>query len=168
MYPITTWQARKAAALSAVDEAILTKRRAERAGRKTQREWLTARGLKATRAQHVYRVETTAIDIPAWASQHAIPGFTSEACVIWVRERGVAKTIARYDTEAGGRPEIQKVEARRCCYCGLWHLGFNAAELREREQRVRLSLGTLELGPCSVHCSWRAESNGIGVKRKQS
>jgi hypothetical protein len=163
MYPKTNWQAKKAAALSAVEEAIRKRRRAERAARKIQREWLAARGLKSTRAQHVYYVETTAIHIPAWASQHAFPEFTGEESVIWVRERGIAKTIARYDVEAGGRPTIMKVEARRCPICGLWHLGLSATMQREREQRVRLSLGTLRLGPCGVHCTSRDENNGTGV-----
>ncbi len=64
MNPTKNWREKKAAALLAVDEAILTKYRAERAGRKAKREWMTRRGLKPTRAQAVYRVQTDAINIP--------------------------------------------------------------------------------------------------------
>ena len=39
-----------------VDEAILTKFRAERASRKMKREWMTRHGLNPTRAQTIYRL----------------------------------------------------------------------------------------------------------------
>lgn len=144
------WREKKAAALSAVDEAVLQKRRAERASRKLKREWMERHGLKPTRAQTVYRVETVAINIPEWAEPHAIPEFSREVDVIWVKERGVAKTIAEYDRAAGGHPRVDPFEARRCPLCRLWHLGLGARMLRQAEEAARLSRKPLE--PCSIWC----------------
>jgi hypothetical protein len=150
MYPTTNWREKKAAALSTVDEAIVKKLRAERASRKTKREWMTRHGLKPTRAQTVYRVRTDAINVPEWAEHHAIPGFSGESDVIWVKQRNVAKMIAEYDRAAGGRPSIYEFEARRCPLCRRWHLGLDARTLRESEEAARLNRKPLE--PCSISC----------------
>jgi hypothetical protein len=150
MYPTTNWREKKAAALSAVGGAIVKKLRAERASRKTKREWLTRHGLKPTRTQTVYRVETDAINIPEWAEHRAIPGFSREPDVIWVKHRSVAKIIAEYDRAAGGRPSIDPFEARRCPLCRRWHLGLDARTLRESEEAARLDRKLLE--PCSIWC----------------
>lgn len=160
----TNWREKKAQALSAVDEAILTKRRAERASRKAKREWMTRRGLKPTRAQAVYRVQTDAMNIPEWAEQHAIPLFTREADVIWVKRRSMAKTIAEYDRAAGGHPSITEHEARRCPLCRRWYLGFEAKMLREREEAARLS--RKPLGPCSISCDGKGTGAWSGGSSK--
>ena len=60
-----------------------------------------------------------------------------------------------------------KAASKRVAPCGLWHLGLNAAIQREREQGVRLSLGTLQLGPCGTHCTRRDEGDRIGIARKE-
>jgi hypothetical protein len=150
MYPTTSWQAKKATALSAVNQAILTKYRAERASRKVKREWMSRHGLKPTRAQTVYRVETDATNIPEWAEHRAIPGFSREPDVIWVKQRNLAKTIAEHDRAAGGQPRIDPFEARRCPLCKRWHLGPDAQMLRHAEETARLSRKPLE--PCSIWC----------------
>jgi len=150
MYRTTNWREKKAAALSAVDGAIVKKLRAERASRKTKREYMTRHGLQPPRAQTVYRVQTDAINIPEWAECRAIPGFSREPDVIWVKQRNVAKMIAEYDRAAGGRPSICEFEARRCPLCRRWHLGLDAQTLRESEEASRLSRKPLE--PCSIWC----------------
>ena len=150
MYSTTNWREKRAQAIEAVDEAILTRFRADRASRKLKREWMKRHRLKPTRAQAVYRVQTDAINIPEWAEHRAIPGFSREADVIWVKQRGVAKMIAEYDRAAGGRPSIDPFEARRCPLCRRWHLGLDARTLRESEEAARLNRKPLE--PCSISC----------------
>lgn len=149
---MTTWRERKEKALSAAENALRQQRRCERDNRRAQRIWLRQHGLKEIRAVSVYRVETQAIDIPEWAKKHALPEFSSELNVIWVKQRGTAKLIARYDRAAGGTPQVMEVEARRCPLCGRWMLGLDATMQRERELAVRLSLGTLQIEPCSIFC----------------
>lgn len=150
MDPVANWREKKAHAQLVVGEAILTKFRAERASRKTKREWMTRHGLQPTRAQSVYRIQTDAISIPEWAKHRAIPGFSREPDVIWVKQRSVAKMIAEYDRAAGGRPSIVEFEARRCPLCARWTLGLDAQMLRQNEEAARLSRKPLE--PCSIWC----------------
>jgi hypothetical protein len=139
-------------AMSEIENALRQQRRCERENRRVQRQWLRQHGLTEIRAMSVYRVETQAIDTPEWAEKYAIPEFSREPDVIWVKQRGTAKLIARYDKEAGGTPRVDECEARRCPYCTRWMIGFEAAEQRKRELAVRLSLGKLKLPPCNFIC----------------
>jgi hypothetical protein len=163
----TDWRAAKARAEAAHERAILTKFRAERASRKTKREWMTRHGLKPTRAQSVYRVQTDAINIPEWTEHLAIPGFSGERDVIWVKQRSLAKMIAEYDRAAGGQPRIDPFEARRCPLCKRWHLGPDARMLRESEEAARLSRKPLE--PCSIWCQpVNALACGLAAQRNRT
>ena len=138
MNPTTSWQAKKAHALEAVDQAILTKRRAERASRKARREWMTRRGLKPTRAQAIYRVETNAINIPEWAEHRAIPGFSGEDDVVRVRkEHGQIKLRSTIAPPADCLALIP-LKPARCPLCQAFGSSLNRRMLREREEAARL------------------------------
>jgi hypothetical protein len=92
-------------------------------------------------------VQTDQINIPEWAFRHALEGFTREADVIWVKQRAVAKQITREDAGCGGKPQFEKVIARRCSICQMWCIGLLADDRKMVEERY-----TGKLQPCSSTC----------------
>lgn len=115
----------------------LRARRAERA----------ARGIKERRQRMVWRVEVTAIAVPAWARARALRGLTSGEAYLWLR-RGDAKMLERLDREAGGEPMVIEAEFRRCKICWRPLLGDDAAARRAQE----LGGATADQLPCGPEC----------------
>ena len=94
--------------------------------------------LNPTRPQFIWRVETTAIEIPREFWCYAVPGFTQERRVIWTRQRKIAQQISNADEQAGGHPWPFQYESRKCLLCGQWRIGFRAQIQRENESIVWL------------------------------
>ena len=97
------------------------------------------RKLNPTRPQFIWRVKTTAIDIPRQFRHYHVAGFDREPRLTWTRNRKVAEQIGNPDEQAGGQPRVSRHVARRCAYCGCWWLGFIARFLREFECRAWIS-----------------------------
>jgi hypothetical protein len=96
------------------------------------------------------RVDTTAIEIPAWALAKAEKRLPSSSHHVWFRGRssGRAKILERQDRQAGGRPELTTVEYRLCPVCGRLLLSLEAVARRELDESGPLGR-TL---PCSGDC----------------
>jgi hypothetical protein len=108
------------------------------------------RKLNPTRPQFIWRVKTTAIDVPREFWRYAVPGFTPEPRVIWTRQRRIALQISKADEQSGGHPWPFQYEARQCLLCGWWRIGYGAQIQRESESIAWLS--GKPLGPCSPRC----------------
>jgi hypothetical protein len=136
-------------------ENILTSRRnhwprQERVQRKERQRVLRGRGIKPAKKQWVICVETTAIEIPAWARAKAETRLFQSAHRVWFRGRnsGRAKILERQDRQAGGRPEVTAVEYRMCPVCDRMLLGLEAEARRKLDESGVLGR-TL---PCSSTC----------------
>ena len=110
--------------------------RAERAYRKAEVERINRRGARPTKKLWLLCVETTAIEIPAWAQAKAERRMSVAPHRVWFRGRnnGRAKILARQDRVAGGSPEITAVEYRACARCGRLMLGLEAQARRRVEE----------------------------------
>ena len=53
--------------------------------------------------RYIWRVETTAIDIPREVLRRSMPGFGREPSVIWTRQRKIAEQISNADERPGGQ-----------------------------------------------------------------
>ena len=111
---------------------------------------LRGRGIKPAKKQWVICVETTAIEIPAWARAKAETRLSQSAHRVWFRGRnsGRAKILERQDRQAGGRPEVTAVEYRMCPVCDRMLLGLEAEARRKLDESGVLGR-TL---PCSSTC----------------
>lgn len=110
--------------------------RQERIQRKEQKRVLRNKGVRPTRKQWVICVETTAIEIPAWALAKSDKRLSSSEHHVWFRGRnnGRAKILERQDKAAGGKPELTAVEWRLCPVCGRMLLSLEAAARRRLDE----------------------------------
>jgi hypothetical protein len=124
--------------------------RQERTQRQERKRVLRNRGIKPAKKQWVICVETTAIEIPAWARAKAEPNLSQSPHRVWFRGRnsGRAKILERQDRQAGGRPEVTAVEYRMCPVCDRMLLGLEA-EARRKLDESGINGRTL---PCSNKC----------------
>ena len=92
---------------------------------------MRARGIRPAKKQWMICVETTAIEIPAWAIARCEKRLSLEPHQVWFRGRnnGRAKILERQDRLAGGSPELTPVEYRVCKKCGRLMLSVEAVYL---------------------------------------
>jgi hypothetical protein len=134
--------------------------RQERVQRKERQRVLRGRGIKPAKKQWVICVETTAIEIPAWARAKADTRLSQSRHRVWFRGRnsGRAKILERQDRQAGGKPEVTAVECRVCEPCGRLLLGIEAEARRKLDESSILGRSL----PCSSAC------RGHGARDLQS
>jgi len=124
--------------------------RLERIQRREQKRFLRSKGVRPAKKQWVICVETTAIEIPAWAQTKADKRFTIDNHRVWFRGRnsGRAKILERQDRQAGGKPELTAVEWRLCPVCKRVLLSLEASARRRLDESSKLGR---EIG-CSSEC----------------
>lgn len=118
--------------------------------RKEVKRRLIRDGIKPTKKQWVICVETTAIEIPAWAKAKAEGRLSQSEHHVWFRGRnnGRAKILERQDRAAGGNPELTAVEFRLCQTCGRMMLSLEAEGRRRLDEGSRLGRQTA----CGSEC----------------
>ena len=137
------------------DELIPKLRRIERRQRADSRYQLLRIGVSPAKVKRVHCVETDAIEIPKWALRHALPHFTLEPKLIWVKQRNVANEIAAEDGRHDGRPRLTHHQAYQCPTCKRWSLGIAAVQLARAVEHQRLAIRTActsEPVSCGIHC----------------
>lgn len=107
-------------------------------------------GIKPAKKQWVICVETTKIEIPAWAKAKAEGRLSQSEHHVWFRGRnnGRAKILERQDRAAGGKPELTMVEFRLCPVCGRMLLSLEAEARRKLDESSKLGRQM----PCSGEC----------------
>lgn len=124
--------------------------RLERIERRAQKRMLRNKGVKLAKRQWVTCVQTTAITIPQWAIDRASRYFSTSERHCWFRGRSSvhAKLLAFQDREAGGSPELSKIEWRLCGVCRRPLLSLEAEARRRMDESGRLG----RLMPCAGEC----------------
>lgn len=120
----------------------------ERRSRIERRQHLRNMGRKPARMKYVYRVETTAIAIPDWILDQAVPDLSFTRDYVWLKSEPMAKYLCQLDRNEGGQPNLTAIEARRCKVCGMLRLNLLA------EQRRKLDESAVDGRklPCSPEC----------------
>ena len=106
--------------------------------RKLEKEQIHARGRTYAKRQWVTIVTVTAIEIPDWLLKKAMRGFSRSKQHVWFRGRfrRNAKALMELDKAAGGSPEWDKVEYRRCEVCSRPLLNLDAEARRKLVESV--------------------------------
>lgn len=122
----------------------------DRPYRRAKREQLNRRGIKPTQLRWMVCVETTAIEIPAWAKAKREKRLALAPHRVWFKGRtsGLPRILERQDRESGGSPILTMVEYRVCGRCGRILLNLEAAQRRKDEES---SPQGREL-PCGSEC----------------
>ncbi len=125
--------------------------RVERRQREYRKRAMRAKGIKPAKKQWAVCVETTAIEIPKWALEKSLKAMSSGEHHVWFRGRkGVhAKLLAFQDEQAGGTPEMTKVEWRLCPVCGRVLLALEAEARRHLDESDLLG----RTMPCGGECA---------------
>jgi hypothetical protein len=118
--------------------------------RKARQRVLRNREIKPAKKQWMICVETTAIEIPAWAVAKADKRMSQSEHHVWFRGRngGHGKMLERQDRQAGGSPELTAVEYRVCKVCGRLMLSLDAELRRRLDESARLGRQL----PCGSEC----------------
>lgn len=124
--------------------------RLERIERRQKKRMLRNKGVKVAKRQWVTCVQTTAIHIPQWAIDRASKYFSTGPHHVWFRGRSSvhAKQLAFDDREAGGEPELSKIEWRLCPVCRRPLLSLEAEARRRMDESGRFG----RLMPCAGEC----------------
>lgn len=120
-----------------------------------RRHQLRLRGIKPNRVTMLYRVDVTAIKLPRWALDAAVPELSRSDRHVWLT-RSNAKALEELDRQVGGDPKLTEVEYRRCPVCRRMLIGEDA-ELR---RRMNESCMTGEQIPCDSECLARHRLKG--------
>jgi hypothetical protein len=145
--PTTTWQ------------------RYERKERRRQKRVLRFLGVKPAQRRWVTCVEVTAIEVPQWAKDKAVPNLYSGPEKVWFKGRSSvhARMLAFQDREAGGEPEVTKVECRSCSRCKRLMLGLEANARRGIDEDRKGNGRDMPCGPeCEVTPRRRTHGNATG------
>lgn len=136
--------------------------RAERRYRAARKARLHRYGIKPTMKTWLTCVETTALVIPQWARDRADTRLTVEDHKVWFRGRSgrqVVKMVALLvdgDREAGGEPDVTKVQYAVCEVCGRLLLGVEAEERRTLNESSKDGRKL----PCTGDCNTGGNTHG--------
>jgi hypothetical protein len=133
---------------------------------RTRRQWrlerkreLAFKGVKATRIHRIHAVRITAIPMPEWVRERAIPHLSFSESFAWLRRRD-AWLLMRADRDAGGQPYSTETEFRLCPVCGRPLIGDDARMRRDLDE----SCMTGRQIPCGSECLDAARDRRWRVK----
>lgn len=126
--------------------ATKTYAQVERNARKVRRQEIRSLGRKPAKIQRIYRVTTEVIAIPSWAYEQRVPELESTGDYIWLKSKQLVNLLVKMDRGEGGRPDVLRVESRRCSHCGMLKLNVLATSRRKLDESARDGR-TLPCGP---------------------
>jgi hypothetical protein len=128
-------------------------RRKWRRQRQERREDLESLGRTPSRVEYIYRVEPEIV-WPLWVWDVRIKDLDSKWLgYVWLAEKVLVSILAGLDRDEGGKPKVDRFEARPCHRCGILRLG----QLAESRRKLDESAVDGRDLPCSPECVLREQ-----------
>ena len=116
--------------------------------RRARRQAMKAQGITPAERQWIWNVRIGGLAaIPDWARDAAVRGLGQTETTVWLWPVD-GRRLVKQDRAAGGLPEVQVVEVRRCQVCSRPLVGVDA----DRRRRLDESGPDGRSIPCSDQC----------------